>query len=56
MGIQRRSNPALPAVILLLFLGLLVFLVVTRKHASQPNSTTQNNPEDPFKPASSHHA
>ena len=42
--------------ILLLFLGLLVFLVVTRKHASQPNSTTQNNPEDPFKLARSHHA
>lgn len=43
MGLQRQSNPLLPAFILIAFLGLLVFLFVTRKHeASQPQTRTQN--------------
>jgi hypothetical protein len=42
---SRKQNPVLPAVILVLFLGLLVLMVVSRKgqtQATQPQSVTQN--------------
>jgi len=44
---SRKQNPVLPAVILALFLGLLVFMVVNRKgetqaSGSQGQSVTQN--------------
>lgn len=44
MGVQRQSNPVLPAVILALFFGVLVYLIATRKHeaaTSHPQSTTE---------------
>jgi len=46
MAVTRQGSPLLPAIIIVLFLGLLVFMFVNRKRetgASQPQPATQNH-------------
>ena len=45
MAVTRQGNPLLPAIIIVLFLALLVFMFVSRKRetgASHPQPATQN--------------
>ena len=45
MAMQRKNNPLLPAIIVVLLLALLIFLLVSRNRdtgASHPQPATQN--------------